>query len=73
MQIEQHSHGDNAAAPQATVVLARMAAMIAIFVFSVLTVLIVALAAPAALAVSAVLRALAPVRRRGRWRIAQPA
>ncbi|MBY0423233.1 MAG: hypothetical protein K2Q06_13080 [Parvularculaceae bacterium] len=51
----------------------RLFTLAAVFAFSALTVLAVALLAPIALCLSAILRVAAPVRRRGRWRLAQPA
>lgn len=51
----------------------RVFALAAVFAFSALTVVTVAILAPLALGVSAILRVVAPVRRRGRWRLAQPA
>jgi hypothetical protein len=51
----------------------RAASICAVFLFSAATVIVVAFAAPLALGVSAAARAAAPARRRGRWRLAQPA
>lgn len=53
--------------------LARWMSILGVFAFSAATVVVVALAAPVALGVSAAVRAAAPARRRGRWRLAQPA
>lgn len=63
--------GDDAANARRTAgSLVRSAALIAVFLFTLATMLVLAIAAPIALSLSALFRALAPARRRGRWRIA---